>query len=391
MNYINKHKSKLNESILLNTLPSDIISAVITHRTSLGNNPAIPDIFDIPFLAKIINKRFNNIKISLKELGGINNIKSTNLYSGLAELILKCQELEKPIRSDLEKICYNYITDLFSIPDETIIFNLELKDEIDFSKNSIILDPIDNDDFEMEDLKDTMLLKSEIYKRKLLNSLCMGAGMELYKPVISFYESELNRLNPELIDLYSKILLINNYLLFEKEDLGINDNNKMQMGLVEVRLGNNEFKTTINAQGTIFPILIIETIKGLMELFISHGLPKNRKRTMLLLNNTDYLKSEPWDMRIGPELWELLTTSFNDINSKELPYLLKRISKLEIDKFNFLMKEVFAKTKKGKEIMSFLCNKAKNDMDYNRFINKMDKMKLNNSLIIDEYIHEEEL
>ena len=70
---------------------------------------------------------------------------------------------------------------------------------------------------------------------------------------------------------------------------------------------------------------------------------------------------------------------------------MKRNSKLDVDKFNFLMKEVFAKTRKGKEIMSFICNKAKDDIDYNRFINKMDRMKLNNSLIIDEYIKEEEL
>ena len=219
----------------------------------------------------------------------------------------------------------------------------------------------------------------------------MPAGMDLVKPIFDFYKSEIDNINPKLIKIYKEILLLNDYLLFTKEDLGITDENKLQMGLVEVRLGNDEFKTTIDAQGTIFPILVIETIRGLMELFISHGLPKDRKRTMELLNKTDFIKAEPWDMRLGPELWKLLSMSFNNIDSKELPYLLKRISTLNVDKFNFLMKEVFAKTKKGKEIMSFLCNKAKNDMDYNRFVDKMDKMKLNNSLIIDEYIHLNEL
>lgn len=393
MNYIKKHKSILNEGILLDTLPSDIVSAIVTHRTSLGNNPAIPDIFDVPFLAKIVNRRFNLIKDTLKnDIGSIDNVKSNELHSVLAELIFHCQELEKPFRSELEKLCYNYVTDLFSIPEETIIFNIELKDKVDTSKNNILLEPIDGeDDIELNDVNDAMSLKSEIYKRKILISLCVGAGMDLYKPIINFYESELNKLNPELIDLYNKILILNEYLLFTKEDLGISDKNKMQMGFTEVRLGNIDYKTSINVQGIIFPILVIEIIKGLMELFISHGLPKNRKRTISLLSKTDYIKAEPWDMRIGPELWKLLTMSFNDINSNEIPYLMKRISKLDIDKFNFLMKEVFAKTRKGKEIMSFICNKAKNDMDYNRFINKMDKMKLNNSLIIDEYIKEEEL
>ena len=386
-----KHKKSINESILIDTLPSDIVTAIATNNTSLGNNPAIPDIFDVPFLSKIVNKRFNDIKIALKEIGSIDDVKGRDLYSVLAELIHRCQEYEKPIRNELEKICYNYVVDLFSIPEETIIFNIVLKDSLDTSKSKILIDPLDDDNLDLIDVKNAMSLRKEIYKRKLLNSLCVGAGMDLYKHIINFYESELNKLNPELIDLYNKILYINDYLLLTKEDLKITDKNKLQMGVVEVRLGNEELKTTIDVQSTIFPVLVIETIKGLMELFISHGLPKNRQEAMLILNKTDFVKSEPWNMRIGPELWKLLTMSFNDINSNEIPYLMKRISKLDVDKFNFLMKEVFAKTRKGKEIMSFICNKAKDDMDYNRFINKMDRMKLNNSLIIDEYIKEEEL
>lgn len=386
-----KHKKSINESILIDTLPSDIVTAIATNNTSLGNNPAIPDIFDVPFLSKIVNKRFDDVKIALKEIGSIDDVKSNDLYSVLAELIYRCQEYEKPIRNELEKMCYNYVVDLFSIPEETIIFNIVLKDSLDTSKSKILINPLDDDNLDLIDVKNAMSLREEIYKRKLLNSLCVGAGMDLYKHIINFYESELNKLNPELIDLYNKILYINDYLLLTKEDLKITDKNKLQMGVVEVRLGNEEFKTTIDVQSTIFPVLVIETIKGLMELFISHGLPKNRQEAMLILNKTEFIKSEPWNMRIGPELWKLLTMSFNDINSNEIPYLMKRISKLDIDKFNFLMKEVFAKTRKGKEIMSFICNKAKDDMDYNRFINKMDKMRMNKTVITDEFIHLDEL
>jgi adenylate kinase family enzyme len=76
---------------------------------------------------------------------------------------------------------------------------------------------------------------------------------------------------------------------------------------------------------------------------------------------------------------------------RELPYLLKRLSSLEIDKFNFLMKEVFAKTKKGRNIMSFISNKAKDDMAYDKFIDKIEKRKKDKGVITDEYIHSDEL
>ena len=95
-------------------------------------------------------------------------------------------------------------------------------------------------------------------------------------------------------------------------------------------------------------------------------------------------------MRVGPSLWTLLSNSFNDINSQELPYLLKRISLLSTDKFNYLMKEVFAKTRKGRELMASLSNKAKDDVKYDKFVDRMGKMKDHNGIITDEYMRPED-
>ena len=70
---------------------------------------------------------------------------------------------------------------------------------------------------------------------------------------------------------------------------------------------------------------------------------------------------------------------------------LKRISKLSVNKFNYLMKEVFAKTRRGKEIMSKLSFKSKNDIEYDKFVDKMTKMKKDKGIITDDYIHPDEL
>ena len=55
------------------------------------------------------------------------------------------------------------------------------------------------------------------------------------------------------------------------------------------------------------------------------------------------------------------------------------------------MKEVFAKTRRGKEIMSKLSFKSKNDIEYDKFVDKMTKMKKDKGVITDEFIHPEEL
>ena len=383
-------KEEFKESILKDTLPSDVVLKLNTNKTSLGNNPSIPDIFDEPFLLKLYKKGFEDIKNKLREIGEINEVEETDLEPALAKLIQKCKEIETPYRNELEKICINYVIDLFAVPEETIDIVTSLSDEIDTDRVSIILDPIDNDgDVEFVSVEDAMFIKGEVYKRRLLNALSMGAAIRMAN--IDNVIEKINQINPQLSDLYEKIISLNYYLLYIKSDLGLTDENKMQMGTVEVSLANEENKVKIEAQGIIFPILLIELVRGFMELFTSHGLPKDRRQAMMVIGKSDFLKAEPWDMKLGPMLWDLLSNSFNDIHSEELPYLLKRISKLPVDKFNYLMKEVFAKTKKGKEIMSSISFKAKNDIEYDKFVDKMTKMKQDKGIITDDYIHPDEL
>ena len=384
----NKH---LKESILLDTLPNDVVDKITNHKTSLGNNPSIPDIFNTPYLLKIAEQGFEKTKNKLKEIGEINDTDETELEAVLSHLILKCKKLETPYRSELERICFNYVIDLFEIPEDTVDIKVTLSDEIDLNKDSIILDPNTNDDnMEFNTIDDALTIKGEVYKRRLLDSLCMGGAMTFSNDFDSF-SNEINKINPDLIDLYNKIIALNNYLLYTKSDFNLTDENKMQLGTVEVSLGNDITKVKIEAQGVIMPILLSELIRGFMELFISHGLPKDKNIAMNVLGKSDFLKTEPWDMKFGPLLWEKFTSTFNDIDTNELPYLLMRVSKIDVDKFNVLFKEIFANTKKGKNIMSHICSKVKNDMEYDKFVDKMDKTKNNKGIISDEYIHPDDL
>jgi hypothetical protein len=381
----------INEGILVDTLPSDIVNTIISDKTVLGNNPAIPDIYDIPFLVKITENHFNEVTNDLKSLKRLDDIKSTTLENALNELIFKCVEIERPFRDKLEKLCFNFVNELFSIPDDLIVTDIEIVDKIESNKNTAPLEPIDTDSIELEDLNTALFIKKSIHKRHLLNALCMGGGINLCEICLNVFENEINNIDPNLMDLYKKILLINDYLLLITNDCNLTDKNKKQIGTVSVVLGDDIKKTIITARSIIFPILVIETIRGFLELFISHGLPKNKQIAKTVISKSDYIKIEPWNMRLGLPLWKLLMSSLNDISSKELPFLIKRLSSLQTNKFNYLMKEVFAKTKKSKLLMSNLSKLAKNDMEYNRFIEKIPKMNTDKTIIADNYIQAEEL
>ena len=373
----------------MDALPDEVVNKIINNKTSLGNNPSIPDIFDEPFLLKMAENSFEAAKNKLKEIGEINDVEETKLEPALSKLILKCKEIEKPYRSELEKICMNFVIDLFRVPDETVDISVSLCDDVDMNRHSFIVDPND-DSSEFESVEKAVSIRGEVYKRRMLNVLCVGAAMRLSENYDSFI-NEINNINPNLIDLYNKIISLNTYLLYTKNDFGIDDNNKMQLGIVEVFLGNDENKSKIESQGVILPILLMETIKGFMELFISHGLPKDVNDAITVIGRSDFIKAEPWDMKFGPILWDLFYSSSNDIVSDELPYLMKRISELNVGRFNYLMKEIFAKTKRGKQIMSKISFKAKRDSEYDKFVDKMTKMKTDKGIITDDYIHPDEL
>lgn len=385
-----KYKNNINEGTLKNELPYDIISSIEQHKTSLGNNPAIPDIFEIPFLLKILNDYFIKIKEELKSIGYI-NVKSDNLKDAFSELLKKCIELETPNRNYLEKLVFNIISGLFGIPEDAIDFDLVLTETIELSNFSVKITSIeDYDDVSFDNIKEIKSLRKEILKRKMLKAVITGGAMCLSSN-IKIYENEINKINPKLCHLYHIILLINNYLLLEQEFLNINDKHHQQLGVVEVSLGNDDELVRIKSHGVIFPILLCETIKGLFELFISHGLPEDINKAKYILEKSDFIKMEPWEMRIGPSLWEIISKSFNDIKTDELPYLLKKISKLDNDKFNFIMKEVLAKTKKGRHLMYIISNESKKDIEYDKFVDKIIKMKQDKGVITDNYIKSDEL
>jgi hypothetical protein len=381
-----------NGSVLAGSLPDDITQAIIQNRTSLGNNPAIPDIYDVPYMLKAANSEFESAKEALKEIGSIDYEGEPTVMGALASLMLKCKKIETPYRTELEKICYNYVVDLFGVPEDTVDISLTLTDKVDTDRESIILDPADGDeDMEFDDLTSAMSVKGEVFKRRFLDALCMGMALKLSSNLDDSIVQEIASINESLPDLYINIMSLSKYALFEKEDFGMTDENKLQSGTFELRLGTDDEKCAIEAQGEVFPMLLCETIRGFLELFISHGLPEDKNIAISILGKSDFLKAEPWDMRIGPHIWKMVSKSLSDIDFSDIPYLFKRISSLEVHKFNFLMKEVLAGTKKGRRIMAFLCNKSKHDSEYDKFVDKMDKMKKDKGIITDDYIHPEEL
>ena len=362
-------------------LPKFLFKMVKGHNTSLGDNEAFPPSDDYPFDYVVLKERYQEVCNEIERLG-LSELNEDELLSELSSLLNECIEIEKPIRDILERACENALNRLFAIPKESINFSFKLVDKIKFSK-PIRMRPESSSEisYTFDDIADIDLSNKAIAKRRFINALIQGASY-IYSNIDDLYYEDISRVNGDLIELYRRIRIINDYLLFTKKE-EMTDNKPMQGSYVETHLGMGDEKTEINAQGIIFPLLLQESIRGLFELFSAHGLPKDKKKAQYIVDKSDFILAEPWDLRLGVGLWNRIFGNIKDTNI--IPYIFTSFVKLPVDEFNISAKEIFLNTKKGKEILAMLTKNAEYDNGYQQFTNRINAKNLNKSVISDAY------
>lgn len=367
-------------------LPKFLYRHAIKHNTSLGENAAFPPEEEDIFELKILKNRFEEVTKRLNEL----NLESTNenfLIKHVSELMIECIKLEKPLRSQLESLCKKCIINMLQIPEETLIIECKLVDKVQPNEMVRILPEKSNKrKFKFEDLNDFSNANKVILKRRLINSLIQGAAYDLTINC-NEYITEIYRLNSQLLDLYKRIIIINDYLLFIK-NIKIDENNINHSAYVATYLGQHGEKSIIQSQSILFPYLMIETIRGCFELFASHGLPSDRYKANYILSQADFLLAEPWDIRLGVNLWKIINNDIQD--TKLLPFIFSNLCELKVDNFNKILQEIFANTNKGEIYLKRLINISKKEYEVLSQNSEIEKTTDNN-LITDEYLTVDEL
>ena len=370
----------------MNSLPKHILKALKENKTSLGEHPSYPPEEEEKFIVNLITNTFN----ALSEKVGDKDYDT--MKQELGQILGECKKLESKNREALEELCANIINDLFQIPEDTIEIESKIVDKIDTSSERLI--PEKTTDFSFDNIEDMNNLTDEIYKRRLLNALVAGAAM-YYTNNIGSYVKQLFEIDSDLPSLYKKALDYNNVLMFYEKDT-FNDKHSTNGGKVDVTISSNDTYPMIKAEGLLFPILVEETIKGLLELAISHGLPKSSEKAKYVIGKSDFKLAELWDMRLGYSLWRLIAEEVEecgfDMIEFGINFFLMQLAEMDCKTFNASLQEIFAKTKKGKQIISemvenIIYNKEQDEFDdYIR--NKNDELVQIND---DEYFTPEEL
>ncbi len=369
----------------LSELPGDIKNVLKNHKTSLGVHPSFPPEEEIPFDMLLTNERFEEITSKIKNLDLI-DYSVKNINKELKTTIDKIKNIENNFKEKLENICYNYIIDLFQVPEGLVAFDCKIVEKVDSDKAQVK----DNETIEFENIKQRTRLHDAVYKRRIINAIITGGAIRLSwidKNLIG----ELYDITPELPTLYRKVVLLNEYILFTKNYTGISENNKKQSGISYLTIGNETTKNKILVEAEIFPVLLYESIRGFLEMFAAYGLPSSKKECAYVMSKADFINAEPWDMRLGPALWDRLMDIFNNPETQDLPMLLTLLFSQRTEKFNNILQEFFSKTKRGESIAMNILMKAEQETEYDDFEELMIKKQTDTSILSDEYYRPDEL
>jgi hypothetical protein len=366
------------------TIPEHILNAINSNKTSLGEHPSFPPKpTQKEYIVNLVGAKYTKLKeyIDGKDINEV--IKELN------DIVLRCIKEERKSTDALTKLCSDLVKNLFKIPEDTIDIEYHLVDTIDTSKERLV--PEEDEDYSYEDIHDIQYLGDEVYKRRLLNALIEGAS-ESYAYNVGNYIKEIYKINPELPGLYEKIIRYSDYLMYALDETSLRTS-KGTDGTVEVRLNAEPKVISIKAYGTLFPILLQNAIKGILEVAILQGLPDNKDKAYYVMKKSDFKLAEIWDSRLGSVLWEKILSAYNEedgiYDNVGLNFLFMEMSLMTTPVFNEFMQEVFANTNKGHEAIKTICDAIVNRKEEDDFNNYIDQ---NNRLypIQDGYFSEDE-
>lgn len=317
-----------------------------------------------------------------------NIVRSSELITNFDDndvfkLITKVSKIEEKIKESAEKICSDWIIRLFDIPQDTISVEMNLVQSIDDSgvrktPGEVKIPTNINHD----------KLIAHIMKRRLLLSICAGAASVLSSQLWKY--KEFSKTSKRLVKLYDEISCLRDWSVFcPDKKYGLTGNMT-----TTVFITNGENKPEIRCDATCSPLLIEGTIKGLFELAISHGLPKNSELAGIIIEKSDFSLADKWDLMIGIPLFERIASVIGSfgIEFRDIGYnfFMMELSTMKPDKLFRLIDGILVENEESKKMLKAICEKITNEKDMDDFDDFVkstnDKFPIN-----DEYMTSDEL
>ena len=372
----------LNESILYpeglsERMAPELENDLRERKHSLSGSPVLPEGHENSFEETIMGERFNEVAKRYKRAFECDSIDNNDVMRNMMPLVYETMGLETKNRKKLVELAIKMVREEYDMGEDVVEIHAELTDRINMEGTKKNPKPVT---VQMEfDNHDAMTnANKEVYKRRFLNAMTQGAAKKC-NHMFHMVDDDLTNIEPRLANKYSKMMAAADYMYYiiPKMENGVNG------GVVRVQFPTaSNPKAVIYAQAMVFPVLIHELVKGVMELLSAHGLPKDKKTGEFVISQADFLAAEPWDMRMGPGLWSRFTNAIEPDDFHLKHHIYSELAALPVDEFNVKMREVMANTTEGKKVIKDIVNEvngALKEEEFNEAMNEISSYNEENS------------
>ena len=356
-------------------MAGDVERKILDKETPYSNFPAMPKM-DRDFVELVSSKRFkDSVEKVRMAMGNTEIIQGedalTQLMMEVRQAMQRLVMIQYQNKEELEDLAVELVVKELGIPEGAMQFDAQLVMQPMGAAEGMKSEPEMPSEKEVKELMGDMKnFNLERAKRRFINSLIQGAafkGGHMYNLV----RNEINDINPQLMNLYAvtQALMEHAYWIFPDME-GMAGSGGGQMGQSE--FDSETDPPTIKARAVTFPLLVHELVKGVYEVFGTHGLPDDPRQAEMVLGAEDSLPSEIWDSRLGPVFWEKFVATypmelFEDDMKHIQHYLFMRFSALSANEFMKLAKLILSDDPKGQQIIQQMVNeivKELKEQDY---------------------------
>lgn len=369
-------KKLLNESIVYpeginERMHPQLEQELAMRRHSLGQHPAFPEDDEATFEQKIMGRRFDEVQKRYKRAFDVDSIDTQKVVKEMMPLVYETMSLEEKHKKELEELAVKMIREEYDMSEDVVEIVAELTPEIVLKGAQKHPKPMAVEGMEFEKHEDYVRANQEVYKRRFLNAMTQGAAKKC-NHMFHMVDEELVNMDPRLPNKYNKMMSAADYMYYVIPKI---DEGGVTGGMVEVEYPSKDNpKAKIHAQAMVFPVLVHEIVKGVMELLSANGLPKDKKLTEYVTNKADFVAAEPWDMRLGPAIWERFTDAIDPDDFHLKHHVYAELAALPASEFHSQMKEIMAGTKEGKKIVKGIVERVKQDIqqeEYQQALNEL--------------------
>ncbi|MFW9872496.1 MAG: hypothetical protein ACFFG0_05280 [Candidatus Thorarchaeota archaeon] len=268
---------------------------------------------------------------------------TSNKYTGdpsqTQQTLQRIQELESEHQEELIQLAKEVTAKIFNIDESKLNANLGHPGE---ERAQQAQETPEEEAVEEEGQKEiSPELREQINKRITMNALTHGSATHAMMTAHYLVDEGLRRISPELLNLYTQFASGSHkiYWLIDFTEMYADPKMQGRIGDTEVEYNEETGQPEVKATAIMFPILVHELIKGVMELMSLHGLKDlDEQQLKTIYDVADPLKDEQWLIQIGPELWR----KFLKVVPEDIPLanIIAELSKQPPDIVNDIISKV---------------------------------------------------